>query len=267
MWNGPRGKDLFQTRHHAGTVQSYVRPLSAVWAAGLDEVRDARGLSHLRAVSAVRKTACLASGFRPLGIIVCLCTSPLTAILRRSASLDQRRSRVCDASCCFHNSIRPTLRQKRPDDPRHLTGERNGDDLIGSSCQDCVLLPRACRRTEVAPSTSRERSSALPIFDILPKRSLPPLERDFGVKPSHAARWRPDLNPAGSGTSALIDAAVIAPHPVLSSAAACPCLALPQQRSPARAYQSAVSVLSNCRQGKANGFRQASIRFVTYNFD
>ena len=137
MWNGPRGKDLFQTRHHAGTVQSYVRPLSAVWAAGLDEVRDARGLSHLRAVSAVRKTACLASGFRPLGIIVCLCTSPLTAILRRSASLDQRRSRVCDASCCFRNSIRPTLRQKRPDDPRHLTGERNGDDLIGSSCQDC----------------------------------------------------------------------------------------------------------------------------------
>ena len=81
----------FQTRHHAGTVQSYVRPLSAAWIAGLDEVRDARGLSHLRAVSAVRKTACLASGFRPRGIIVCSCTSPLTAILRRSASLDQLR--------------------------------------------------------------------------------------------------------------------------------------------------------------------------------
>ena len=43
MWNGPRGKDFFQTRHHAGTVRSYVRPLSAAWAAGLDEVRDARG--------------------------------------------------------------------------------------------------------------------------------------------------------------------------------------------------------------------------------
>jgi hypothetical protein len=91
MWNGPRGKDVFQTHHHAGTVQSYVRPLSAAWTAGLDEVRDARDLSHLRAVSAVRKTACLASGFRPHGIIVCSCTSPLTAILRRSASLDQLR--------------------------------------------------------------------------------------------------------------------------------------------------------------------------------
>ena len=39
----PARQGHFQTRHRAGTVRSYVRPLSAAWTAGLDEVRDARG--------------------------------------------------------------------------------------------------------------------------------------------------------------------------------------------------------------------------------
>lgn len=42
MWNDPLGK-VFQTIDHDGTVRSYVRPFSAVWTAGLDEVRDASG--------------------------------------------------------------------------------------------------------------------------------------------------------------------------------------------------------------------------------
>ena len=51
-----------------------------------------------------------------------------------------------------------------------------------------LALPRACRRTEVAPRTSRERSIGLPIFDIPPSRSLPPLEWGFGVSPTQAAK-------------------------------------------------------------------------------
>jgi hypothetical protein len=64
-------------------------------------------------------------------------------------------------------------------------------------------LFRATRKTDVAPTTSSERSRGLPIFEIRPSRSLPPLECGRGVSPNQAAKCRPDLKPAGSGTKAL----------------------------------------------------------------
>ena len=51
-----------------------------------------------------------------------------------------------------------------------------------------LSLPFTCRNTDVAPQTSSERSVGLPIFDMLPSRSLPPLEWGFGVNPSQAAK-------------------------------------------------------------------------------
>ena len=72
---------------------------------------------------------------------------------------------------------------------------------------------RTWRSTVVAPSTRSVRSVVLPIFDILPRRSLPPLEWGFGVSPIHAAKCRAEVKPAMSGTSALIAAAVIGPMP------------------------------------------------------
>ncbi len=74
-------------------------------------------------------------------------------------------------------------------------------------------LPFIRRRTEVAPNTRSERNLGLPIFDIRPSRSLPPLEWGFGVRPSQPAKCRPDVKPPGSETSALMDAAMIAPTP------------------------------------------------------
>ena len=68
---------------------------------------------------------------------------------------------------------------------------------------EALGLPRACPNTAVAPTTRSERNTRLPIFDMRPNRSLPPLECGFGVKPSQAAKCRPDLKPPGSGTSAL----------------------------------------------------------------
>jgi hypothetical protein len=46
--------------------------------AGLDEVRETKGSSHLRALNAVRKTASLVSGFRPMGSssVAAPCTLP-----------------------------------------------------------------------------------------------------------------------------------------------------------------------------------------------
>ena len=46
--------------------------------------------------------------------------------------------------------------------------------------------------TAVAPMTSRVLRYRLPAFVIRPSRSLPPDELDRGVRPSHAARSRPD---------------------------------------------------------------------------
>ena len=53
---------------------------------------------------------------------------------------------------------------------------------------EASVLCRACFKTDVAPRINKERSVELPIFDILPRRSLPPLECDLGVKPSQAAK-------------------------------------------------------------------------------
>jgi hypothetical protein len=64
---------------------------------------------------------------------------------------------------------------------------------------DTVAPRRACLDTAVAPTTSKERNTGFPILEILPNRSLPPVECIFGVKPIHAAKCRPELNALGSG--------------------------------------------------------------------
>ena len=69
---------------------------------------------------------------------------------------------------------------------------------------------RACAITAGAPTTSSVRKTGLPILEIWPIRSLPPLECILGVKPTHAAKWRPESNACGSGTKACTVAAVIA---------------------------------------------------------
>ena len=53
----------------------------------------------------------------------------------------------------------------------------------------------------------------LPLFDILPNRSLPPLEWGLGVKPDHAARSRAVLKPVASGKVAASTLEVIGPMP------------------------------------------------------
>ena len=66
--------------------------------------------------------------------------------------------------------------------------------------------------TAVAPETSRTRSRSLPARLMPPIRCLPPVERSFGVRPAHAARWRPDSNIAGSISTASVNA-VTGPTP------------------------------------------------------
>src|SRR6266540_3422074 len=56
--------------------------------------------------------------------------------------------------------------------------------------------------TAMAPATSSQRKCRLPCFEILPSRSLPPVECCLGTKPIHAARLRPDENVFQPPTSA-----------------------------------------------------------------
>src|SRR3954452_16323328 len=60
---------------------------------------------------------------------------------------------------------------------------------------------------------SKRRSERSPILDVLPSRSLPPLERWTGVSPSQAAKSRPRRNVSAGGASAMRAAAVTVPMP------------------------------------------------------
>lgn len=85
----------------------------------------------------------------------------------------------------------------------------------------------ALRNLAIAPSTSSLRKEGLPILDIRPRRPLPPLEWGLGVKPCQSAKWRADLKPLMSGTSALADAAGMAPTPGMV-VNRCACRIIPQ---------------------------------------
>lgn len=72
------------------------------------------------------------------------------------------------------------------------------------------LLP-ALRIAEVAPTTRSFRRYLSPIFDIRPRRSLPPDEFCRGTNPRKAANSRPDLKTDGSDTLAARAVAVMRP--------------------------------------------------------
>src|ERR1700733_7812923 len=77
----------------------------------------------------------------------------------------------------------------------------------------CLFCGRKANRiTAVAPVTNNRRNRSLPARLMPPKRCLPPVECSFGVRPIQAARWRPDLNAAGSISIANVSA-MITPMP------------------------------------------------------
>src|SRR6266568_5557652 len=67
--------------------------------------------------------------------------------------------------------------------------------------------------TVVAPSTKRRRRLSSPCRLIRPGRDRPPVEFSFGVRPSQAAKWRPERKVLGSGTRSAKLTALIGPTP------------------------------------------------------
>ena len=95
-----------------------------------------------------------------------------------------------------------------------LIGRRS---IICASQRRRVPCCRAYRITAMAPVTSSHRKYRFPCFEILPRRSLPPVECCLGTSPIQAARLRPDENSFQSPTSETRAVATIGPTPGICS--------------------------------------------------
>ena len=67
--------------------------------------------------------------------------------------------------------------------------------------------------TAIAPMISNRRISLYPIFEVLPRTCLPPLECCNGTRPSQAAKFRPFRKLSIAGAKVLIASAVTGPTP------------------------------------------------------
>ena len=99
-------------------------------------------------------------------------------------------------------------------DAGHFVGERDGDEFArlaeqqrpatSPSSAGCPASWRLDHRGGAGDEQTRNRS--LPARLMPPMRCLPPVECSFGVRPTQAARWRPDSNAAGSISVASVNA-------------------------------------------------------------
>src|SRR5215208_5088971 len=74
-------------------------------------------------------------------------------------------------------------------------------------------LRLAHRTTLLAATISRRRRVRSPMRDVRPRRSLPPVDLCTGVRPTQAAKSRPDRNVSGVGASASMAVAINSPIP------------------------------------------------------
>src|SRR5829696_5518554 len=69
-------------------------------------------------------------------------------------------------------------------------------------------LRLAHRTTLLAATISSRRRVRSPMRDVRPRRSLPPVDLCTGVRPTQAAKSRPDRNVSGAGASASMAVAI-----------------------------------------------------------
>src|SRR5262247_2198490 len=142
----------------------------------------------------------------------------ITLAIRLSCSIVASCSH-CQASsggCSkLRRSIVSSFDHDRPSDARRLVGNGNGDELgrlLGQQPHDPGMLLR------MLPGVSNngcctDDEQPYPCLEMLPSRSLPPVECCRGTSPIHAAKSRPDLKLLGSVTVEAIAVAPITPIP------------------------------------------------------
>ena len=82
---------------------------------------------------------------------------------------------------------------------------------------DTEALPRACRKSVVAPSTRSRRRYRSPCLEMCPSRTLPPVPLCRGTSPIQAAKCRPERKEFGSVMVAASAPAVMMPMPGIVS--------------------------------------------------
>ena len=122
------------------------------------------------------------------------CAMPSFARLR----LRRPRARSLPSGGCGRSLVDTALGEQRPDDPRRLVGQRDGDQHARLPRQH-LGQPRPLRGAALAglahdgaaPMISSRLSVRSPILVMPPSRCLPPVDRCRGVRPSQAAKSRP----------------------------------------------------------------------------
>lgn len=111
-----------------------------------------------------------------------------------------------------------------PSNSRQLVGQRDDHHPRWPARQQTIDPGRDLRPIPaIADTRCRTRDQktanlASPFFEILPRWTLPPVRDCLGVRPTQAARCRPDSNTFASTTVAAIAVAVMMPTPVSSPA-------------------------------------------------
>src|SRR5215467_13368269 len=159
--------------------------------------------------------------WRPLSFITSLLRLPNFNQLNLHSNIAMRNSSSrfgerlgTEAFPVFHH---------RPDNPSEFVGRCDGHNRAGFFASSPTIQSRkppfrllTTFRSDVAPSTSNFLMYRLPAFVMAPRDCLPPVEFCRGVRPSQAAKWRPDPNTLESGTLAAMTEATSLPTPGIS---------------------------------------------------
>jgi hypothetical protein len=156
--------------------------------------------------------------------------------LTQTGSPNPRNNRICITSSCPRQSLIVYAAGSNPGSlncsPRTIMAQAMRAILLASATAATLIgrrsiicasqsrrVPccRACRITAMAPVTSSHRKYRFPCFEILPRRSLPPVECCLGTSPIQAARLRPDENSFQSPTSETTAVATMGPTPGICS--------------------------------------------------
>lgn len=103
-------------------------------------------------------------------------------------------------------------------------------------------LRKAERMTAIAQMINRRRMSRCPVFDVLPRICLPPVECWRGTRPSQAAKSRPRLKTLIGGAKVSIAIAVTGPTPASSAVGGLWFPVPPRKPSLSRARKSSPSI-------------------------
>jgi hypothetical protein len=182
-------------------------------------VRMTAGPDEVRGWKAIQVNALL--GARAHGGFVPSPVRPVCHHLQTCPRNCWRSAAIVGRLPCYRDGRRAVCvpaREQGPDDAGHLVGQRDTDQAGWPAGQQrlqpsCFSGRLSIGIADYTGCACKRRRYGSPCLEILPSRSLPPVECDLGARPSHAAKCRADLNWLASAMLAASAEAVIGPTP------------------------------------------------------